>query len=227
MEKYTIHAIWLGKNIPPLPLICINDWKKQGYFSKLWLENDPKIKSWIKNCEFARECHKRKLYAFVTDYLRLKILQEYGGLYLDTDVTIEKNPFELFENIDFAVGYENDNNQIGTAVIYSIKGSKMINDLVSFYENEIMSSSEFLGPKIMTNILNSTSNNNIEIFPTSFFYPYKGDKSLFNTPKETYLIHWFQHSWKKPKHEYFLKSKHLGIIGTLYQWQKLKLRFKK
>ena len=84
----TIHAIWLGNRLPPLAHVCIDDWRKQGYDYKLWLDTDPQIKRWIQECTFARECYQRGLLAFVTDYLRLKILTQEGGLYLDTDVTI-------------------------------------------------------------------------------------------------------------------------------------------
>lgn len=114
----TIHAIWLGDCLPPLAHVCIDDWKKQGYKYRLWLETDSKIKLWIDGCEFAKKCYDKGLYAFVTDYLRLKILAEEGGLYLDTDVTIDRNPFPLFKSYDFCVGSESEG-QVGTAIIYA------------------------------------------------------------------------------------------------------------
>ncbi|MGZ7250258.1 glycosyltransferase, partial [Streptococcus pyogenes] len=103
----------------PFSLACIDDWRKQGYDVNVWTEKDSQIISWINNCEFAKACFDRKLYAFVTDYLRLKVLAEYGGLYLDTDVTIRRDPFSLFNQCEFGVGYE-DSQNIGTAVIYAL-----------------------------------------------------------------------------------------------------------
>ncbi|MGN5135759.1 hypothetical protein ACTG2E_18185 [Aeromonas veronii] len=49
-----IHAIWLGDRLPPLAHVCIDDWSKQGYEYKIWLDCDPKIKDWIAGCEFSR-----------------------------------------------------------------------------------------------------------------------------------------------------------------------------
>ena len=43
----TIHAIWLGSRLPPLAHVCIDDWRKQGYDYKLWLDTDPQVKRWI------------------------------------------------------------------------------------------------------------------------------------------------------------------------------------
>ncbi|WP_232060921.1 glycosyltransferase family 32 protein [Vibrio taketomensis] len=196
-----IHAIWLGKNMSPLSLTCIDDWLKQGYSVKLWTDADEEILSWIDSCYFAKECYKRGLFAFVTDYLRLKILHTYGGLYLDTDVTIRKNPFTLFENVNFSVGFESEKH-LGTAIIYANNKSDILQKIINFYENEIMTSPLYMGPEIMTHFINRKVNNNpneIALYPTEYFYSYKGDGKVFATHDNSYLVHWFQHSWKDPK----------------------------
>ncbi|WP_301182226.1 glycosyltransferase [Vibrio sp. PID17_43] len=103
----------------------------------------------MNECEFAKECYDRKLYAFVSDYLRLKVLQHEGGLYLDTDVTIRKKPFHLFEGQQFVIGFASENH-VGISTIYSMPDSDVLNDVICFYENEIMQSPLFMGPKIMS-----------------------------------------------------------------------------
>lgn len=144
-----IHAIWLGEKLPLLAHVCIDDWRKQGYDYKLWLDSDPQIKAWINSCTFARKCYEKGLFAFVTDYLRLKILSAEGGLYLDTDVTMNTDPFPLFQNIDFCVGYE-EGERLGTAAIYARRNSEVLAALVRFYEEDIMTSPLYMGPEIMT-----------------------------------------------------------------------------
>lgn len=221
-----IHAIWLGKKMNAMSFACIDDWQKQGYDHKLWTEGDEEITNWIEECTFAKECYKRGLYAFVSDYLRLKILQKEGGLYLDTDVTIQKNPFELFNELEFSVGYENEND-LGTAVIYSTPDSKILNCLINFYENEIYSSPLFMGPGIMTEFLIKRQLSDLEaneLFPINYFYGYQGEKLTFEKPQNSYLIHWFQHSWKNDKKATYLKSKHMNAWGKFYTWQKYLLR---
>ena len=45
---------------------------------------------------------------FVADYVRVKILYNYGGIYLDTDMEIIKDISPLLDT-DMFLGYENEN----------------------------------------------------------------------------------------------------------------------
>ncbi|MGL6383711.1 glycosyltransferase family 32 protein [Aeromonas caviae] len=225
----TIHAIWLGSRLPPLAHVCIDDWRKQGYDYKLWLDTDPQVKRWIQECTFARECYRRGLLAFVTDYLRLKILAQEGGLYLDTDVTINQDPFPLFESVAFSVGYESDR-LIGTAVIYARQDSAMLSELVRFYEQEIMSTPMYMGPEIMTHLVSeklASSGDTALIAPVHYFYNYQGEAIHFEPAAERYMTHWFQHSWKSSSGLVFLRAKAKGWSGYLYEWQKEFFRLRK
>ncbi|MCM0150650.1 glycosyltransferase family 32 protein [Photobacterium galatheae] len=217
-----IHAIWLGKKMPPLAFVCIDDWHKQGYDFKLWTDEDPLIQQWIAACPFAKTCLDKGLFAFVTDYLRLKILQHEGGLYLDVDVTIQQDPFPLFENCKFAVGYESET-MLGTASIYADPDSVILNRLVHFYEKDIYQSPLYMGPEIMTDFLIGQKlhqSESCQLYPVEYFYNYQGEPMHFDKPDNAYLTHWFQHSWKKSKGLVFLKSKHMGLLGKFYVWQK-------
>lgn len=221
-----IHAIWLGDSLPPLAHVCIDDWSKQGYKYKLWLDCDPKIKEWIAGCEFSSRCYEKGLYAFVTDYLRLKILAEEGGVYLDTDVTINKNPFDILHGYDFGVGYE-EGDRIGTAIIYAKQDSSILARLIHFYEYEVMKSKLYMGPDIMTHVLKSErAMENVSVFEKHYFYDYSNEKINYSPHPERYVTHWFQHSWKRSNSLIFLKSKHKGMLGFLYEYQKELFRFR-
>ncbi|ELR64276.1 Putative mannosyltransferase involved in polysaccharide biosynthesis [Photobacterium marinum] len=226
-----IHAVWLGGKLNSFSSACIDDWDKQGYTYKLWKDSDPFVVKLINECEFARECYERKLYAFVTDYLRLKILSLEGGLYLDTDVTINKDPFPLFENVQFAAGWENERN-LCNAVIYATTESKILSKLIYFYEHEIMRSPLYMGPEILTTKLVEQDFQHVEactLFEQAYFYAYDGTTVQENNEIERYLTHWYQHSWKDSKGMSFIKSKHQGFFGKLYTYQKsfFRLRHKK
>jgi len=217
-----IHAIWLGGSMNAMTFACIDDWDKQGYQYKLWTELDPEIMQWIEGCRFAKECYQRGLYAFVTDYLRLKVLKQDGGLYLDTDVTIQKDFSSLFEDIQFSVGYESIN-ELGTAIIYAKNSSKILDRLIRFYEEDIYDSPLFMGPSIMTHFViseNIQAQENCKLYPLEYFYNYQGESKSFVKSSNSYLIHWFQHSWKNPQKTQYLRSKHMGLLGKLYVWQK-------
>lgn len=82
-----IHYCWFGKN--PKPNIvkkCIESWKKYcpDWEIKEWNESnfDVSVHPYIK------EAYERKKWAFVSDVVRLLIVYEYGGVYLDTDVEL-------------------------------------------------------------------------------------------------------------------------------------------
>ncbi len=221
-----IHAIWLGNKMPPLSHACLDDWQKMGFAYKLWTDSNEQLQTWISDCHFAKESYKRGLYAFVSDYLRLKVLEQEGGLYLDTDVTIRQNPFPLFAGLKFAMGYETDD-YLGTAAIYSEPDSTILAELIAFYEGEIWSSPLYIGPQIATHLIkdrNLHETESCEFFPINYFYPYQQEPMKFVCPDESYLVHWFQHSWKQSPGMTFLKAKHLGIWGKFYTWQKYFLR---
>lgn len=217
-----IHAIWLGNRMPPLAHACLNDWQKMGFEFQLWTDSDARVVSWIKACPFTQKCFELGLYAFVSDYLRLKVLEAEGGLYLDTDVTIRRDPFPLFEGWKFVIGHET-NEFLGTAAIYAEPDSRILSKLVDFYENGIWESPLYIGPQIATKLIKDQGLSEIEpckLLPVKVFYPYQQEAIWFECPPESYLVHWFQHSWKHSPAMNFLKGKHLGFLGKFYIWQK-------
>ena len=87
-----IHYCWFGgKPLNKLGKKCLKSWKK--FFP------DYKIIEWnegnfdINCCQYVKEAYEAKKYAFVSDYVRFKVLYEQGGLYFDTDVEVIK-PFD-------------------------------------------------------------------------------------------------------------------------------------
>ena len=77
---------------------CIETWKKiyPDFEIKIW--TDAEIKEYAQDCEYARDNYERGRFAYVIDYTRLKILYEYGGIYMDTDVfCINRIPDSYFE----------------------------------------------------------------------------------------------------------------------------------
>ena len=86
-----IHYCWFGGNpLPDLALRCLKSWKKYcpDYEIIEWTEHNFDIDA---SPLYVRQAYEAKKWAFVSDYARLKILYEYGGVYLDTDVEVIKN----------------------------------------------------------------------------------------------------------------------------------------
>lgn len=86
-----IHYCWFGNNPKPtLVKKCIASWKKycKDYEIIEWNEENFDISQCPR---YVQEAYQEKQWAFVTDYARLKIVYENGGIYMDTDVELRKN----------------------------------------------------------------------------------------------------------------------------------------
>ena len=86
-----IHYCWFGHNSKPsLIQKCIKSWKKHcpDYEIIEWNEDNFDISS---APLYVRQAYEAKKWAFVTDYVRLYVVHEHGGIYLDTDVELIKN----------------------------------------------------------------------------------------------------------------------------------------
>lgn len=80
-----IHYCWLSKDNKPESIRkCIDSWRKYlpEFELRLW-----DIDSFdFNSIAFTREALSAKRWAFVSDYIRLYALYNYGGVYLDSDV---------------------------------------------------------------------------------------------------------------------------------------------
>ena len=95
-----IHYCWFGKNKMPYILQAyINNWKKiiPDYQIIRWDESNFDVNS----LSFTKEAYDSKVWAFVSDYVRLYALYNYGGIYLDTDVELLTDFDHLLNNSAF------------------------------------------------------------------------------------------------------------------------------
>ncbi len=127
-----IHYCWFGKPMPTELKQYVESWNLLHDYKKIeW--NDT-------NCTFnenafVRKAYSEKAFGFLGDYYRLKVLYEYGGIYLDTDVKVFKSfdPLlsnEVFLNFIF-------NSSIGTAIIGAKPHNAFIKQLLDMYDNTI------------------------------------------------------------------------------------------
>ncbi len=219
-----VHYIWLGgKPKDKLTEICLLTWKDKMPEYELieWNERNLDLDKISKESEYFAECRKRNLYAFMADYLRIKILYEQGGIYIDTDVQAIKSLNPLLDR-DLILGYEEwtlhtTKRKIGTGFIAADKGNWFIKKIYNFYNNEIMNSEMFIIPAIITNLynnLNDEERKKIEILPKEYFAPYDSSgKIKFSQDlitENTYTIHWFSNSWGNFKSRKWIQVKHIN-----------------
>lgn len=92
-----IHYCWFGNSEMPKALVqCLDSWKK--YLPDYEIRKcDESLCSFDEN-EFIKRAYAEKRWAHVSDYYRLKVLYEYGGIYLDSDVRVRKSFDPLLNN---------------------------------------------------------------------------------------------------------------------------------
>lgn len=203
-----IHYVWVGgKPLTPLAEKCIESWKKYcpDYEIKRWDENNFNINENL----YCKEAYENKKWAFVSDYIRLKVLYEYGGIYMDTDVEVVK-PLDKFLNNHAFSGYE-DKDTIPTGIIASEKKGKWVEQLLKDYDTkrfvnddgsfnletnvvQITQTTKKMFPQaIFNNTL--TDLGEVVFYPKDFFCPIDLITTKKKITNNTHTIHWFAGSW--------------------------------
>lgn len=96
-----IHYCWFGKGeIPYQNRIWMDTWKRycSDYEIIEWNETNYDV---TKN-QYMHSAYKLQKWGFVSDYARLDVIYNYGGIYLDTDVEIIRSLDELLYQDAFA-----------------------------------------------------------------------------------------------------------------------------
>ena len=86
MIPKVIHLCWLSGDPYPAKISrCLSTWKKYlpDYEVMLWDTKRFDLESSI----WVKQAFEKKKYAFAADYIRFYALYNYGGIYLDADVT--------------------------------------------------------------------------------------------------------------------------------------------
>ena len=198
-----IHYCWFGpKPLPQLVKTCIDTWKQHlpDYEFRLWNESNSPM-----DILFVQQAYKEKKYAFVSDYVRFWALEEYGGIYLDTDMYLI-NGFDCFLNNEVFFGWETaENNNISCGVIGSVPNHPFIRNIGSYYKKTTFSKDNIVNlvvPRIIGECYrNYIHKEQITIYPFDFFYPfpYEEKENVRNflkfSTQNTYAIHLWNISW--------------------------------
>jgi len=212
-------------------LACMQSWRQNCQDYEIVEINENSVEYFdfqkeLQQNKWFRTVFEKKMWAYVADYIRVKVLYDNGGIYLDTDVTVIKN-FDKFLNDPAFVGIQCSGrwNYVEPAILGAQRGNKFLHEITEFYNDEIWTQPIYTMPQIFEHYLQRMYNiyrfppkqkqtliktNDIYIYPERIFIPFEfGQKfSPECVEKDTHTIHWFGGSWLKPDIEYFLKNKH-------------------
>lgn len=214
---HIIHYCWFG-NGPKSPLIlkCMESWKRfmPSYEIIEWNESNTVLDS-----DYAKEAYEKKKYAFVSDYVRLKTVYEYGGIYLDTDVEILKNLQPILDQGGF-IGFEHFNTVNSGLGFAAPKHSVAVKAMLDVYKGiHFISDGEFdLTPCPLRNtkslvLLGLMPNNtkqivgDIIVYPIEYFCPKDCDSGIIKLTDNSYTIHYYGYSWADEKSQMIQKRK--------------------
>ena len=214
-----IHYCWFGgKEKPKLALMCINSWKKYcpDYQIIEWNEKNFDINL----NPYTKMCYENKKWAFLSDYVRLWVINQYGGIYFDTDVELLKKTDELIQNEAFW-GFETslneniNNNEENSAFIASglgfgsIANGVAITEMLKEYEPLIDGNHGTIGCPILNTKslvrLGVIANGQLQrfswgtVYPSDYFDPYNSATGKLSITDNTVSVHWYMGSFLTPK----------------------------
>ena len=138
MIPHIIHYCWFGgAPLSPLAEHCLASWHQympQWQYMR-WDETNFDISS---APLYVRQAYEARKFAFVSDYVRLWALEQYGGLYMDVDFLAFRSFDDLMEKYNAYAGYEGSKYKpIMQGVLASEPHGAWISDMLSTYEKRV------------------------------------------------------------------------------------------
>ncbi len=203
-----IHYCWFGGNeLPEKAVKCVESWRK---YCPDW-----KIKEWneknydVQKIPYIRDAYKEKKWAFVSDYARLDVVWQHGGIYLDTDVELIKPLDSLLEQEGF-FALERQSLCINTGLGFgAVPENRVLGQLMELYENLSFYTEDgrlnlIACPRYSTDfflkrgyqIKDATQYcEEIFIYGSEYFCPMDFNTGQMTITENTYGIHWYEASW--------------------------------
>lgn len=216
-----IHYCWFGgKELPDEAKKCIESWKKNcpNYEIKRWDESNYDVHKNI----YISQAYESKKYAFVSDYARLEIIYNEGGVYFDVDVEVIKNIDILIKKGAFLgcetdgrrfsfIGHKKDKIAVAPGlIIYADKNNPIIKSILDSYDKEsfilkdgslntktiVTRTTEVLKEKGLKDKKGIQYLENMIIYPKEYFCPLDYYTGELKIKKNTYSIHHYSASWQ-------------------------------
>lgn len=200
-----IHYCWFGRGEKPkLAQKCIASWKRYcpDYEIIEWNEDNFDVSAY----PYADYCLNTKKYAFLSDYVRLAVVNQHGGIYFDTDVELLKRPDDLLQYHAF-FGFENER-YVQTGLGFgAVAGHPTLQAMLEQYD-AIKPDADGIFRPVGCPILNTNaliplglerngkrqSVAGAQILPADYLNPYDDPTGRLSKTENTVSIHWYSKS---------------------------------
>ena len=189
-----------------MTIAALKNWKKN-------LSSDWKIKEWNESNipmdePFIKYWLKQKNYSFVSDFVRLYAVEKYGGVYMDTDMFVQKPIPNMWLKQDFCL-VRSTINRYGIAFLIASKNNKILKTLLEIYKLPMFikgkNHEKLFGSLLITEVMKEMygKNNQLEDCKIGNFYVIAHNKVNLdmddnqNIIKHFYGESWFPDSWDK------------------------------
>ena len=203
MIPKTIHYCWFGRGEKPnLAKRCITSWQKNcpDYEIIEWNEDNFDINY----NEYTKHCYLNKKYAFLSDYVRLLVIEKYGGIYFDTDVEVIK-PLDKLLSEEAFYGFENDSFVATGLGFGAVPHHCTVNRMIKEYDTVTGGNHELITcPRLNTEALiplglirngKTQTVAGAKIYSREYFNPYDDPTGRLMKTENTISIHWYSKSW--------------------------------
>ena len=197
MIPQIIHYCWFGNGeMPQLAKDCIASWHKYmpDWEYKLWNEDNFDVYS----IPYTKEAYEAKKYAFVSDYVRLYVLNKEGGLYLDVDFEVYRSFDNLLHWNAFA-GFEGSKHApLMMGVIASCRDGVWVKEQLGHYQErhfvnddgslDLTTNVKFVTEHMRMNgfVQNGKEQDykDLHVFPVDYFCPKQTTGEYFRTKQK-------------------------------------------
>lgn len=200
MIPKSIYTIWLG-DMPDVIKKCIETQKIPGYEHHLiTLETMQFMDSEYIQQALSSTYRDGIKYCKMSDYLRMRYLQKYGGIYLDADCwVLEGKNFDPLLGCGMFAAREN-NGFVGSAVVGAEPGHPFLADWIGEVEKNFRGDDDKnfeSSMEILTNLWPKLGEDGrrMALFDTRVFYPYDHQSGTVDVISETRTFHDFTKTW--------------------------------
>ncbi len=230
-----IHYIWFGgKPLTPLAEQCLASWQEHmpDWTIMRWDEASltqaispqrGKEGCWLDYMPtYVKQAYEARKFAFVSDYVRLWALEQYGGVYVDADVKVLKSYEPLLSDTAFIGMEESLAHMPGTCVMGCEPHCQWVRDMLEVYKGvefikpdgslDLTTNVQRMGERMKAEGLNELTNKGdkpwkrvqyidkwgLRVYTHDYFSPITSTRVMRKT-KNTYSIHYFAESWRDGK----------------------------